>query len=61
MSDDSALTPYPDYAYSETSAARADGIQAAARKATLRIADGPLFDTEPALIAKTLARLAGEG
>lgn len=61
MSVDADLEPYPDYAYSERSAARADKIQADARKATLLLADGPLFDTEPAHIAKTLARLAVEG
>lgn len=53
--------PYPDYAYSEAASARAEGIQRAARRATLALADGPLFDTEPAHIAKTLARLEESG
>lgn len=60
MSAQDPLKPYPDYEYSEASAKRADGVQEAARRATLKLADGPLFDTEPALIAKTLARLGGE-
>lgn len=50
--------PYPDYVYSEAASARADGIQRAARRATFALADGPLFDTEPSHMAKTLARLA---
>ncbi len=58
MSD--PLTPFPGYRYSLVASERADAIQAAARDAILTLAPDTLFDTEPALIAKTLARLAGE-
>lgn len=60
MPDHDPLKPFPGYAYSQAASDRADAIQAAARRAILETADGPLFDAEPAALAKTLARLAGK-
>jgi len=52
--------PFPGYVYEPAASARADRGQAAARKAILNHGDGSLFDTEPQLIAKTLAELAAD-
>lgn len=51
-------TPFPDYTYTTIAADRADKGQAAARRAFAALDDQGLFDTEPALLAKTLARLS---
>ncbi len=61
MSAAAADEPFPDYCYDPAASARADRAQAALRRAVLDHGDGSLFDTEPQLIAVTLARLASEG
>ncbi len=50
--------PFPGYRYDPAAGARADRIQAAARRVILE--HGSLFDTEPQQLAATLARLAPE-
>jgi len=54
----SSEEPFPGYVYSSEAAKRADNIQSAGRKAILKLAEGSLFDTEPALIDKVLAKNA---
>ena len=52
--------PFPGYHYDPAARARAQRIQADARKAILDHGDGSLFDTEPQSITVTLDRLALE-
>jgi len=61
MEATAADEPFPGYRYDPAAGARADRAQAALRRALLDHGDGSLFDTEPHLIAATLARLAAEG
>lgn len=56
MSDD-IDEPFPGYRFDAAASRRADAAQAAARAAILALDGGSLFDTEPALIAKTLTVL----
>jgi len=55
----SSEEPFPGYVYSSEAAKRADIAQNAGRKAILKLAEGSLFDTEPALIVKVLAKNVG--
>ena len=50
--------PFPGYVYSSEAAKRAENIQGAGRKAIFKFAEGSLFDTEPALIDKIMAKNA---
>jgi len=52
-------TPFPGYTYTTVAADRADKGQAAARRSILELEDQGLFDTEPALLSKTLIKLSG--
>lgn len=56
--DDQLDEPYPGYVYDGVAAARADKLLTAVRRTTLQQAEGGLFDTEPALIEKTMAAYA---
>ena len=49
--------PFPGYVYDAVAAARAAAIQKLARDTILALDGGSLFDTEPALIARTLLEL----
>ena len=60
MADD-PVEPYPGYVYTPQAAARAAGLQRAARRAAAALEGEGLFDTEPAHLAKTLAALADKG
>jgi hypothetical protein len=55
----SSEEPFPGYVYSSEAANRADIAQNAGRKAILKTAEGSLFDTEPALIDKIMAKNVG--
>ena len=55
----SSEEPFPGYFYSSEAAKRAENIQSAGRKAIFKFAEGSLFDTEPALIVKVLAKNVG--
>jgi len=52
----SSKEPFPGYVYSSEAAKRADNIQSAGRKAIFKFAEGSLFDTEPALVDKIMAK-----
>ncbi len=55
----SSEEPFPGYVYSSEAANRADIAQNAGRRAILKLAEGSLFDTEPALIDKVVAKNVG--
>ena len=55
----SSEEPFPGYFFSSEAANRADIAQNAGRKTILKLAEGSLFDTEPALIDKVLAKNVG--
>ena len=52
----SSEEPFPGYVYSSEAAKRAESIQSAGRKAIFKFAEGSLFDTEPALVDKIMAK-----
>ena len=52
----SSEEPFPGYFYSSEAAKRAENIQSAGRKAIFKFAEGSLFDTEPALVDKIMAK-----
>jgi hypothetical protein len=52
----SSEEPFSGYVYSSEAAKRADNIQSAGRKAIFKFAEGSLFDTEPALVDKIMAK-----
>jgi len=52
----SSEEPFPGYVYSSEAAKRAENIQSVGRKAIFKFAEGSLFDTEPALVDKIMAK-----
>ena len=52
----SSEEPFPGYVFSSEAANRAENIQSAGRKAIFKFAEGSLFDTEPALVDKIMAK-----
>ena len=52
----SSEEPFPGYFYSSEAAKRAENIHSTGRKAIFKFAEGSLFDTEPALVDKIMAK-----